>query len=228
MGVYPRLDSEFRACPDSGSPYFTVVKDTRRPPKRTPMTRTALLYVPKSCTTPVSESFMSENVAPCGRLALELLLKIASEASSSELVLLSRLCRYYNVVFYGCLYSRPKSSAVWTLAQYEFDRLPLTTPHPASFVKFFTIGADAPSGIVNEALQNIEAYGSSLRGLIVSTPSDPLSCIVQSPLPSFLQSIRELSLRVPYPRHPQGLALNLAVSSVFSHPLPIPFDRYLD
>ncbi|KIK53448.1 hypothetical protein GYMLUDRAFT_63701 [Collybiopsis luxurians FD-317 M1] len=170
------------------------------------LSRILLIFIPAS---------MREAVHPCGRLAVELLLKIASEVpSNSELATLSLLCKYYNVVFNGCPYRSPDASALSTLARHEFDRLPLQTPHPASFVKVFTADENARSETIAAALVNLNAYRVSLKGLVLSTPHIPLAYFIPFPLPHYLQSICELSLQVPYPISSLSLARSLFLPSL--------------
>ncbi|KIK56464.1 hypothetical protein GYMLUDRAFT_247956 [Collybiopsis luxurians FD-317 M1] len=151
-----------------------------------------------------------------GHLALELLQKIASELTfPSDILALSRLskvCLYYNVVFNEYLYRAPHDTALLTLAQKDQDRLPLQTPHPASFVKVVTLSSKFTSMAIRDALQNIAVKGTNLLGLNVSSPDIPLVRFLDAPLPDFLCSIRQLSLLAPYPRLPQGQSLDLASS----------------
>ncbi|KIK49899.1 hypothetical protein GYMLUDRAFT_65488 [Collybiopsis luxurians FD-317 M1] len=151
-----------------------------------------------------------------GRLAVELLQKIASEltlpSDTSVLSKLSKVCIYYNVIFNEYLYRAPPDAALLTLAQKDQDRLPLETPHPASFVKILTLSSKFTSTVISDALGNVAAKGTNLIGLKVLSPDIPLIQFLEVPLPDFLCSLRQLTLLVPYPRLPQGQSLDLARS----------------
>ncbi|KIK54142.1 hypothetical protein GYMLUDRAFT_63315 [Collybiopsis luxurians FD-317 M1] len=148
-----------------------------------------------------------------GPLAFELLQRVASESSSiHEIALLSRVCKYFNATFNDHLYKSPSVSALPTLAQSIADRFPLETPHPASFVRNLTVGPKSTSEMVIAALKNIEVSGKPLMGLFISSSTFSLADVMRYPLPEFLGSLHCLRLRTPYPRMPQGRALEIARS----------------